>query len=164
MCQSLSIVKVCAMEAFIFAIQRLFATPFRLAESSSTVLPPVSIAISNSMAASCLKYSKVSLELSSMPARLCNAKLAIGSLSCMDEPGTFSIANPLCTSSIASRIHSFFQKLSPKIMHILCRTKHVLIKSGTFFKCTSTLFNKIRHLHLSIPNARSIHMRVELWR
>ena len=56
----------------------------------------------------------------------------------------------------------FSPNVSPKFMHMLCKVKQVKTKSGTFFKCTSTLFKIIRHLPLSIPNARSTHMRVEL--
>ena len=78
------------------------------------------------------------------------------------NPGRLGMASPLCTSSVASRIHSSFQNVSPNTIHMLCKTKHVATKSGTFFKCTSILFKRIRHLPLSIPNARSTHIRVEL--
>ena len=74
----------------------------------------------------------------------------------------FAGGNPLCTSSIASYIHSFFQKLSQKMIQMLWSTKHVLTSLGTSLRCTSTLFNKMRHLPLSIPNARSMHMRIKL--
>ena len=72
-----------------------------------------------------------------------------------------AVASPLCTSFVASCNHSFFKKSSQKMMHMLWSTKHVFINSCTFFKCTSTLFNKM--LPVSIPNARSMHMRVEFW-
>ena len=55
-----------------------------LAENSLIDLPLVPITISNFIVATCLMYSKVSLVLSSMPAKLCNAKLATASLSCMN--------------------------------------------------------------------------------
>ena len=149
------------MDAFVFAIQRLFAMPFRLADNSLNDFPAVLIEISN--ASSCLIYSRVSRDASSMPAKLCNAKFATAICSRVDEPDTYGIASPLCTSSEASHIHSSLQNVSPKIMHMLCKIKHVETKSGMFFNCTSTLFKRIRHLPLSIPNARSMHMRVELW-
>src|ERR1700737_1822116 len=107
-------------------------------------------------------YSNVSLEVSSMLAKLCNAWLATASLSCDGGPETLPCDSPLCTSSVASCIHSVFQNSSPKTMHMLCRTRHVLTNFGTFFKFKSIIFNKILHLPFSIPNARSIHMRVEL--
>jgi len=128
---------------------------FFLATSSLNVLLPVFIVISNFMAASYLMYSKVSLELSSMLVRLCSVKLTATNRSCMDTPKTLSIASPLWTSSVASRIHSFFQKLSLKIMHMLYKIRHVLIKY------TSTLFDKMHHMPLNIPNVRSMHMHVE---
>ena len=151
------------MQAFVFVIRRLLTMAFHLADNSFNDFLAVLIEISNAIASSCLMYSRVSRDLSSMPAKLCNAKLATAIHSHMDEPGTCGIASPLRTSSVASRIHSSLQKVSPKIMHMLCKTKHVETKSGTFFKCTSTLFERICHLPLSIPNARSTHMRVELW-
>ena len=161
--QTLSEIKVCAMQAFVFGIQRLLAMQFHHPDNSLNDFLPMLMTNSNSMAASCFMYFNVSLELSSMPAKLCNAKLAIASYSCIHAPVTFAMASPLCTSSVASRIHSRFQKLSPKMMHMLCGTKHVETKSDIFFKCTSTLFKRIHHLPLSMANSRLMHMRVELW-
>jgi len=63
----------------------------------------------------------------------------------------------------ASCIHSFFQKLSPKMIQMLCRIKHVVTKSSTFFKCTSIIFKRICHLPFSSPNVRSMHIWIELW-
>ena len=154
--------KVCAMHALVFAIQRLLAMLFRLADNSLNVLLPLLIEISNSIASSYSIYSGVSLELSSIPAKLCNAKFATVSRSCMDELGIFGMASPLCTSLMAFRNHSYFQKFSPKMMHMLSRIRHVATKSCTFFKCTSILFKRIRHLPFSMPNARLTHIRGEL--
>ena len=153
------------MLAFVVVIQRFFAInamSFRLSDNSLNDFPAMLIEISNAIASCYLKYSKNFRDLSSMPATLCNAKFATAIRSRMDEPGTCGIASPLCTSSVASRIHYSLQNESPKIMHMLCKTKHVETKPGTFFKCTSTLFKRIHHLPLSIPNARSTNMCVEL--
>ena len=87
------------------------------------------------------------------------------------QPFARSWMNPVCLGwpircaphRWPPHIHSCLQKVSPKIMHMLCKTKHVVTKSGTLFKCTSILFKMIRHLPFSIPNARSTHMRVKLW-
>ena len=137
--------------------------PFCRADNSLKDFPIVLIEISNAIASFCLMSSRVYRDASSMPAKLCNASLATAIHSCMVDPATCGIASPLCTSLVASRIHSSFQNVSPKIIYMLCNTKHVETKLGTFFKCTSTLFKRIRHLPLSIPKARSTHIRVELW-
>ena len=131
---SLSLMKLSAIHALVFAIQRRFAIEFRLADNSLNVLPPVPIVTSNFLAFSCFMNSSVSLELSSILGKLCNARFATASRSRIDEPVIFGIASPLCTSSVASRNNSCFQKWSPKIMYILCNTKHVAAKSYTFFK------------------------------
>ena len=151
------------MHAFVFTIQRLLAMPFRRADNSLNDFLIVLIEISNAIASFCLMSSSVSRDASSIPVKLCNVKLATAIRSRMNKPGTCGIASPLCTSLVASRIHYSFQNVSPKIMHMLCKTKHVKTKSGTFFKCTSTIFKRIRHRPLSILKARSTHMRVELW-
>ena len=154
--------KVSAIHTLVFVIQRLFAILFRLADKSLNVFLPVPIATLNFLASSCFINSKVSLELSSFPAKLCNARFTTASRSRIDEPKTFEIASPLCTSSVASLNHYYFQNLSPKTIHILCKIKHVATKSDTFFKWTSICFKRIRHLSLSILNVRSTHMRIEL--
>lgn len=154
------------MLAFVFAIHKLLAMLLHLADNSLNDFPLVLIAISKCVAASCFKFSKVSLELSSTPAKLCKAKLATASRSCARAPPldpARALDKPLWTSSVASRIHSCLHMLSPKIRHMLCKIKHVVTKSGTFFKATSILFNKIRHRSFSMPNARSTHIWVELW-
>ena len=137
---------------------------FLLADNSLNNLPLVHIATLNSLASSCFMFSSVSLEFSSIPAKVCNARFAIASLSRINELGTLRIASPLYTSFVASLNHCTFQKLSLKTIHMLCKIKHVAIKSETFFKCTSIIFNKIHHLPLSIPKVRSTHMRVELYK
>ena len=48
-------------------------------------------------------------------------------------------------------------------MQIFCKTIHVLTNSGTFLKCMSIILRKMRHLSFNMPNARSTHIRVELW-
>ena len=45
------------------------------------------------------------------------------------------MASALCTSSVASRIHSSLQKLSPKIMHMLFHERNTI---GTLFKVPHT--------------------------
>ena len=132
---------------------------FCLADNSLNNFPLVLITISKSIASSCFMYSRVCRELSSMSAKLCNVKFATANRSCMDDPCTFGMASQLCTSSVASRIHSCLQKMFPKMMHMLRRTRHVETKLRTF-----TFFKRILHLSLSIPNTRSTHMRVELWK
>lgn len=117
----------------------------------------------NSLVISCLKYSNLSRELSSIPARLCHAWLTTTSFSCLAGPEGVISDNPFCTSSDVSCNHSQFQKLSPRMMHMLCSIRQVLTNSDTFLSCTSILFNNIRHLFLSISNARLMHILVELW-
>ena len=136
---------------------------FLLADNSLKDFPAVFIAISKPIVSSCLMYSRVFREVSSIPARLYNVKLTTVIHSWMDWPDTLGMGNPLCTSSLASRIHYCLQNVSPKIIHILCNTRHVKTKSDTFFKCTSNIFRRIRHLPLSKPNVRSTHMWVEIW-
>ena len=133
------------MHAFVFVIHKLLAMLFRLANNFLADFSVVLIAISNVIASSCFMYYRVSRDSSSIPAKLCNAKFASTIRSCMDEPGSLGMASLLCTSSVTSRIYYFLKKLSPKIMHMLCRTKHVETKSGTFFKCTSTLYAKHKY-------------------
>ena len=108
-------------------------------------------------------YSNMSMKISSMPTMVCSAWLTTTSLPCDGGPKYLPCVSPLCTSFVVSCIHSVFQKSSPKTMHILCRTGHKLTNSDTFFKCTLIIFNKILHLPFSIPNARSMHMRLELF-
>ena len=125
------------MLAFVVVIQRFFAInamSFRLSDNSLNDFPAMLIEISNAIASCYLKYSKNFRDLSSMPATLCNAKFATAIRSRMDEPGTCGIASPLCTSSVASRIHYSLQNESPKIMHMLCKTKHVETKAGHVFQ------------------------------
>ena len=149
------------MHVFVFAFYKFFAMLFLLTDNSLNVFPAVLIAIS--IASSCFMNSRVSREVSSIPAKLYNAKFATTIRSWIDWPDILGMTNQLCTSLVASCIHSSLQNVYPKIMHILCNTRHVKTKSDTFFKCTSTLFRRIRHLPLSISNACSTHMRVELW-
>ena len=149
-----------ATEAFVFAIQRLLAIAFFLAASSFADLPPVLIAISNSLAHSSLKYSNVSLELSSMLANVCKTLFATANLSCPDTLYAVPISNALCALFVAFCNHSFFQKLSPNMIQMLYKSKHMLTRSCTFFKVTSIIFKKMRHLPLSILKARSMHIHV----
>ena len=151
------------MHVFVFAIQKFFVMLFRLTDNSLNNFSPLLIVISNDIACSCFMYSRVSRDWSSMPAKLCNVKFVTAIRSCIDEPVTFGMANPFYISFVASRIYCSLQKVSPKNMHMLYKTKHVKTKSDTLFKCTSNIFKMIHHLSLSIQNARSIHMNVELW-
>lgn len=153
---------ICATHAFV-PVYKLLAMLFHLAYKSFVFLLPIVIVIWNSLAASCLWYPYVSQKLSSIPARLCKAWLATTSFLLLAGPGGITSNNPLCTSSDASCNHSVFQKLSPRIMHMLCSTRQMLTNSDTFFKCTSIIFNNIRHLSLSNSSALSRHMRAELW-
>ena len=123
----------------------------------------VFIVISNAIASFRLMYSRISFDWSPMPAKPCNAKFTTTIRSRMDKPGFFGFANPLCIFSVASRIHFSLQNVFPKIMHMLCMTKHVETKLDRFVKCMSDLFMKNRHLPLSMPNARSTHMRMDIW-
>lgn len=83
-----------------------------------------------------------------MLTKLCTTWLATTSLSCDGSPETLSSVN-LFVHFFSCILHPFsFQKSSPKMMHVLCRTMHVT-NSGIFFKCTSMIFNKILHLPLA---------------
>ena len=96
----------------------------------------------------CLRYSNVSLELSSMRANVCKTLFATANLSCPDAIDAVPMANASCILSVASCNHSFFQKVSPNMMQMLCSSKYMLTSSGTFFNCTSTYFKIMRHLFL----------------
>jgi hypothetical protein len=72
-----------------------FAMSFLLAHSSLDVSPLVLIVIWYSLAASRFIYSKVSLELSSIAAKLCSASFATVSFSYVDAPGSFLTGKPL---------------------------------------------------------------------
>ena len=74
---STSIGNVSTTHAIVFASHKLLAMHFLRAHNSLNVLPFVLIKIWNSFAASCVMYSKVCMEFSLMPAKLCSAWLTI---------------------------------------------------------------------------------------